>query len=100
MGRLGSFLVGLLVGGALVYCSLKYHIVRAGDGIHWIPKLSAEFSQTYVDIRAFGREDWAQHQTLAIAITRADKSYLLQDAAVEGLRSAVEDVFKLPHRGR
>ena len=99
MGRLGNFLVGLLLGGALVYTSLKYHIVRAGDGVHLVPKLTAEFSQTYVDVRQFGLQDWTQHQTLAIAITTAGKGDLLQGAAVDGLRGAVGDIFKLPPSG-
>lgn len=100
MGRLGHFVIGLMVGGVLVFTALKYHVVRAEDGFHLIPKLTAEFSQAYVDIRPFDLDDWAEHQTLAIAISRAGRSDLLQDAALVSLRGAVERVFKLPPAGR
>jgi hypothetical protein len=98
MRRLVTFVLGLLVGGSVVYSSLKYHIVRAGDGFHLIPKLTAEFSQTYVDIRQYDLNDWAQHQALAIALTRAGQDHLLRDAAMGGLRDAVDELFRLPRK--
>lgn len=100
MRRIVSFVFGLVVGGTLVYASLKYHVVRAGDGFHLVPKLTAEFSLTYVDIRAFDLTDWADHQTLAIALTRAGQSHLLQNAAINGLRDVVDDLFQLPPPGQ
>lgn len=71
MRRLIPFVSGLLIGGTLVFASLKYHIVRARDGHHLVPKLTAEFSETYVDIRDYDLHDWGSHQALAIALTRA-----------------------------
>ncbi len=53
MARLGSFLVGIAVGGAAVFTGLKYHVVRANDGVHLVPKLQAQFDEAYVDIRKF-----------------------------------------------
>ncbi len=100
MRRILSFVFGLLVGGTFVYTSLKYHIVHANDGFHLVPKLTAEFSQTYVDIRQFDLNDWADHQPLAIALTRAGQAHLLHAAAVDGLRDAVDDLFQLPRRAQ
>lgn len=93
MSRFPSFVAGLLVGAVMVYVSLKFHIVRANDGFHMIPKLSAEFGETYVDIRQFNLTDWDDHPSLAIAITRADKGELLQNSASESLRHAVDGVL-------
>jgi len=91
MGRLGCFTFGLILGGTSVFISLKYHIIRASDGHHLIGKLSAEFGETYVDIRSFGIGDWTEHQALAAAITRAEKTYLLKNEAVESIRNTVND---------
>ena len=89
MGRFGCFLLGFLLGGATIYGSLHYHLVRAHDGFHFIPKLTSTFSQTYVDIREFGFEQWAAHQSLALAITRAEKTELMHGVAVEPLRETL-----------
>jgi hypothetical protein len=89
MSRFGSFVLGLVIGAAAVFVSLKYHVVQAADGFHLIPKLSAEFSETYVDIRQFSFADWDQHRTLAVAILRADKAYLMQNQASESLMRSV-----------
>ena len=40
-GRFGSFLTGVIVGGILVFGSQRYHVLRAEDGIHFVPKMTA-----------------------------------------------------------
>ncbi len=94
MARLGSFLVGIAVGGAAVFTGLKYHVVRANDGVHLVPKLQAQFDEAYVDIRKFTFEDWNQHRSLAVAMTQADKGYLLQESATDSLRRSVDSVLE------
>ena len=93
MGRIACFLTGVIVGGILVFASLNYHLVRANDGFHTIPKLTAELSDSYVDIRTFGLAEWQDHRQLAMAIVRADKAYLLGEGVSESIRNAVEDAF-------
>jgi hypothetical protein len=95
MGRLGYFFFGVIIGAASVFVSLKYHVVRAADGHHLVAKLSAEFSGTYVDIRSFGFDDWAQHQTLAAAITKAGKAYLLKQSTVDSFTEKVNDYLDI-----
>jgi hypothetical protein len=94
MGRLGSFITGAVVGGVAVFVGLKYHVVRASDGIHLVPKLQAQFDDAYVDIRQFSFEDWNKHRSLAVAMTQAEKGYLLQDAATDSLRRSVDSVLE------
>ena len=89
MGRLGTFFIGFFLGGATIYLSLHFHIVRANDGIHSISKVYPKFSETYVDIREFGFADWEDHPGLAAAIVQAEKVELLGDAAVQPLRDTV-----------
>ena len=90
MGRFGAFVLGFLIGGATVYASLHYHIVRAHDGVHFIPKMSSTFAETYVDIRNFGFEEWNQHRGLALAIGQAGKTHLLQGVAIAPIQNAVD----------
>jgi hypothetical protein len=95
MSRISFFLAGVLVGGAAVFTSLKYHVVRAEDGVHLIPKLSSQFGETYVDIRQFDLSDWDQHPSLAAAIVQADKGHLLKDAAIGRFRQSVDRVLEI-----
>ena len=96
MSRLPSFLFGLLVGAGLVFTTLKYHVVRAEDGVHIVPKVSPEFSQAYVDIRHFGPRDWTNHTTLAVAIERAGKGDLLIHSASSQLIDYVQGLTDGP----
>ena len=92
--RLGFFLFGFLVGGAAVMGSLRYHVDKAEDGTHLIPKMSATLSETYIDIREFRQNDWLEHPQLAAAVVRADKAYLMKEAAVGSLFQGAEDLLR------
>lgn len=96
MTRIPSFLMGIIVGGLLVFGAMKYHLVRSTDGFHLIPKLAAGLQEAYVDIRQFKLDDWAKHRTLAAALIQADKEHLMQGAAEsslrDGIRSALESL--------
>jgi hypothetical protein len=94
MARLGSFIGGCVVGGVAVFTGLKYHVVRAGDGVHLVPKLQAQFTDAYVDVRKFTFEDWNKHRELAVAMTQAEKGYLLQESATDSLRQSVDNVLE------
>jgi hypothetical protein len=98
MNRLAFFSLGLLVGAAVMFTSLKYHVVRAEDGFHLIPKLSSDFSEVYVDIRQFNLTDWDNHRSLAVAIVQAEKGYLLKGAASETLQRSAHSVLDMLHR--
>ncbi len=50
----------------LLFVGSRYHVVRANDGFHLIPRSSARLTEPYVDIRQFTIEDWDEHQGLAI----------------------------------
>ena len=88
MGRFGSFLLGVVLGGAAVFGGLKYHIVYAKDGVHFVPKIYANFDEIYVDIRDFDLSDWGEHKALAAALVKADKGHLLEESAANQLRNS------------
>ncbi|MDA7950215.1 MAG: hypothetical protein MPJ24_01915, partial [Pirellulaceae bacterium] len=83
----------------LMFGSINYHVVRAEDGFHLIPKMAAKFEDAYVDIREFDVENWQKHPSLVAAIIKADKKDLLNDSVSETLKSSVSgflDQFKEP----
>ena len=94
MNRLSNFLMGVLVGAALMFGSLKYHLVRASDGWHLIPKTTGHLSDIYVDIREFDAQKWLQHKDLAADITAANKSYLVKDTIERGVQRSLQDALR------
>ena len=93
MRSFSCFVFGMIVGALLLFVASRYHVVRANDGVHLIPKSSAHLSGPYVDIRSFSPADWDNHKSLAIAIVQADKAYLLQDSAAESVRRVFNDLL-------
>ncbi len=93
MRSLSTFVLGMIVGAALLFVGMRNHVVRANDGFHLIPKSSARITEPYVDIRKFTVTDWDKHQALAIAIVQADKANLMQGSATESVRRSFNDLL-------
>ena len=93
MQRLTTFFIGMVVGGALLYGMQRYHLVRARDGFHLVPKVETTLAASYVDIRDFKVADWARHTKVAMALIQADKSQLMEKAAVDTLREGIDRIF-------
>ncbi len=96
MRRVMTFFLGMVVGGGLLYTAEHYHMVRAQDGFHLIPKTESKLAATYVDIRNFSPADWAQHADVAMAITNAKQGQLLENSATQSLQDGLQELF---HRG-
>ena len=97
MSKIPAFLFGVVVGGALIFSALKYHVVRADDGLHVVPKLSSQFSEVYVDIRPFTITDWNDHKSLAVALMQAKKGHLIKESATSGLMRSLDNVINTLH---
>jgi hypothetical protein len=93
MGRVYLFLAGVVVGGVAVFGSLKYHVVRADDGVYLVAKTTSNFGEIYVDVREFSPMDWTEHKDLAVAMIKADKQHLIGDTTANSLRQSVNDVM-------
>ena len=91
--RLSGFLFGFVAGALFMFLALKYHLVRADDGLHMIPKAQATLSGAYVDIREFSLSDWQERPELALAINQAGKTELLTDSGFEALRGVANDLL-------
>jgi len=94
MNRVESFIAGLVLGIAGLYGAMHYSIVRAQDGIHFIPKISARLEPPYVDIRDFTLDQWQKKQTLALSILKSKKGYLLEDHTLSGFKFAAQQLLE------
>ncbi len=90
MKRLTTFFCGMIAGAALLFGALKYHVIRANDGLHLVPKLDAKLGATYVDIRNFTVADWASHPDLAAAMINDDQRELVEGAASDALQQGLD----------
>ncbi|QDS98059.1 hypothetical protein [Adhaeretor mobilis] len=100
MKRISTFITGMLVGGALVYMALHYHLVRATDGMHLVPKAESSIASTYVDIRSFGPRDWLDHPNLAAAMMKSGQEELMDSTMDNTLQNGIDRLLGSPQNGR
>lgn len=94
MSKFSIFFIGLVMGAALIFVSLKYHVVRASDGYHWIPKTSSKLSWVYQDVREFTVDDWRNHPDLMLDITKSDDLALQEEAAKSALGNTFDSAWE------
>jgi hypothetical protein len=87
-----TFVMGIAVGAAGMYTSLTYHVVRASDGFHLVPKMQAQFAEAYVDVRNFDASDWNEHKSLAVALANANKGHLMGDQVFQRATRVLHDL--------
>jgi hypothetical protein len=89
-----GFVMGFIAGAAALYGSMCFHVVRAGDGYHFVPKTALTFRDSYVDIRTMDASQWREHVPLAEAMIKADKRELIQEAASNAVQNAFENLWR------
>jgi hypothetical protein len=94
MKRLSSFLLGVVVGAIGLYWAMTFHVVRASDGLHVVPKVTSGLADAYVDIRSFSSADWYRHTSLSVAIVHAGKENLLGDSTLADLRQSAHSTLE------
>jgi hypothetical protein len=90
MRRWSMFFLGVAVGGLLIYSALNYHVIRARDGMHLVPKVDAQLAGTYVDIREFTLRDWVDHREVLAALHAAKREDLLPTAVGDAVTNTVD----------
>jgi hypothetical protein len=93
MNRFGTFFIGLVLGIALTFISLRYHVVRANDSFHLVPRQGGSMEDLYVDIREFDLKSWKEHRSLAIDIIAAKKEHLIGDSATNSISKRLDNLF-------
>lgn len=93
-----NFLLGMIFGAGLLFVAMHFHVVRGNEGIVLVPKISNTLSGTYADVRGFTLNDWKDHKPLAAAITKSNKSHLIEEGATrafgDSMRGLVDDLFQ------
>lgn len=90
MNKFWCFVFGLVLGGVLVGAAERYHFLRTREGLVAVPKLTASFGDTYLDIRNFTASDWARHKALAVDLLRSEREELISQNVVDQVRGKVE----------
>src|SRR5688500_9020217 len=93
MSRFSAFLLGLVTGAGLLHAAMTYHIVRAGDGMHFVAKQPPRLREVYVDIRQFGVGEWADHPQIAAALVQAGKQQLVGQSAAAAIQDSVSQLL-------
>jgi hypothetical protein len=93
MSRVGSFGSGVLVGIIALYFAMHYTLLHAEDGLHLIPKITAKLENPYQDIRGYKLSHWQSKQSLALAVVRANKGYLMSDPSLLTFRENAQSVL-------
>ena len=92
--RIESFLIGLAAGIALLYLTMHFTVVRATDGFHWIPKVTAKLDLPYEDVRDFKAEHWQRRPALTMSIIKARKAYLMDEQSVQKFKQTTIRVLR------
>lgn len=92
MPRFGSLLMGAIVGGALMWGSMQYHVLRTKDGFTYVPKRHTTLADTYNDVREWGITDWSAHPDLVVALTENGKTEVMGQVNLE---ATLKDVLNL-----
>ncbi|MEX0643469.1 MAG: hypothetical protein WD468_12245 [Pirellulales bacterium] len=93
MSRFPSFVMGAVVGALLLYAAMKYHVIRARDGFHFVSKQPPRLSETYADIRGYSPSDWAGRPQLASALVGANQQLLLGDSAADAVQNGIDQLL-------
>lgn len=93
MHRITWFVGGFIAGVVALLVVQQNHIVRADEGLHLVPRVTAGYEDIYVDIREFQLTDWRDHEALAMALVRNDKEDLLKESAVHSVYESIDSYF-------
>lgn len=93
MSRVSAFLFGMGAGALILHAAMTYHVVRANDGIHVVPKNPPRMAEAFVDVRQFTMSDWAARPELASSLVQANKQHLMGQSAAAAVSASVEQLL-------
>lgn len=92
MPKIFVFLIGLALGGILMFSAMTFHLLRGRDGFHVTAKIPARLGETYVDIRSFNMTDWTQRPQLAASLVHANKKHLMSDSVAGNIQDGLDQM--------
>lgn len=90
MARAKASLFGTLLGAAVMFLALQYHVVRSPEGFQLIPRTPQHsLGLAYADIRAWDAAKWADRTELARALMAHGSGDLISQSVTESLSDSV-----------
>lgn len=89
MGRLTALIIGIVVGGLLMFFSFNYHVVRTTDTMLVVPKSTTQLAGAYVDITDWDAADWVEQKEFTKSMVDAGHGDLVKTSVTKGLMERV-----------
>lgn len=89
---MSRFLFGMIFGAATLYAALHYHVVRGDQGVFLVPKSETSLSAIYTDVREFTIGDWRDHRELAFAISKSNRTQLIDGTSSDAIGNTLDSV--------
>ncbi|MCA9061271.1 MAG: hypothetical protein KDA85_22310 [Planctomycetaceae bacterium] len=90
MGKLKPFVFGTLLGSAMMFMALQYHVVRSHDGLQVIPRTPQQsLGLAFADVRQWNATQWTDRPELARALLAHGSSDLISESVSNTLNDAV-----------
>jgi len=83
MRRLIALLVGVAIGGGVVFGSFQYHLVRTEKNFIFVRRQRADWHDAYVDIRKWSHHEWGAHRDLSNDLIAAGRGDLITRSLTE-----------------
>jgi hypothetical protein len=91
MRRLFSLLMGVGLGGAIVWGSAQYHVLRTDNGFTYVPKREVSLAEPYFDVRNWGMAEWSQHPDLVLTLVKNDRKDVMGQSDM--FETTLKDAF-------
>jgi hypothetical protein len=96
MKRFKPYFLGMLIGTALTFIALRYHVIRHDDGISLVPRHpQPALRSIYSDVREWGGAMWEQHPEVAQAVIADDKIDVISDEALDQVSEQVRETLRI-----
>lgn len=94
MRRLIAMVFGVAIGGAVVFASFYYHLVRSEKSWLIVRKQHADWHDAYVDIRGWTSREWSNHRELSQNLVAMGRGDLVQRSITDQWFRGFFDSFR------
>ena len=94
MRRLIAMLIGVAIGGGLVFAAFKFHLVHSEKSWLLVRKQRADWHDAYVDIRGWTSREWSEHKALSDNLIAMGRGDLVQRSFTDKLFRGFLDTFR------
>lgn len=85
MRRILTWMIGMVVGGGVVFTAFQYHVVRTDQRFLVVPKQQSDWREAYVDVRGWSIQEWGEHARLSQNLVAAGHGDIVARSATDRL---------------